>query len=110
MASKLLLVLLLQQVSSKIRKYNTSLHRMYILAPADYEVTVRQLTFSPTVNVNPVPVNIINDGIHEDNETFFGNLAAAGQPVDLNPGIAVVTIIDDIDRKLPCCNGSVHVR
>ena len=76
---------------------------MYVLAPSDYERTVAQLTFSPTVNVNPVPVNIVNDDIHEDNETFFGNLAAdADQPVILNPERAVVTIVDDNDCKVLC--------
>ena len=84
---------------------------MCILVPADYERTVRLLTFSPTVNVNPVPVIIINDDIHEDSERFFGNLtAAADQPAILNPATAVVTILDDNDRKVLCCNGNVHVK
>ena len=84
---------------------------MWRLAPADYERTVRSLTFSPTVDVNAVPVTIINDNIHEDSERFFGILAAAAdQPAILNPATAVVTIIDDNDRKVPCCNASVHVR
>ena len=92
-------------------KYNVRLHKMCILVPADYERTVRLLTFSPTVNVNPVPVTIFNDNIHEDSERFFGNLAAAAdQPAILNPSTAVVTIIDDNDRKVLCCNASVHVK
>ena len=82
----------------------TSLHKMMcVLDPSDYERTVAQLTFSPTVNVNPIPVNIVSDDIHEDNETFFGNLAAdADQPVILNPEGVVVTILDDNDRKVLC--------
>ena len=76
---------------------------MCVLDPSDYERTVAQLTFSPTVNVNPILVNIVNDDIHEDSETFFGNLAAdVDQPVILNPERAVVTIIDDNDRKVLC--------
>ena len=82
---------------------------MYVLDPADYERTVRQLTFSPTVNINPVPVNIINDDIHEDSETFLGTLSATGQPVILNPDTAVVTNTDDIDRKVPCCYANGHI-
>ncbi len=72
------------------------------LAPADYEMTVSQLTFSPTMDVDTVAVTIFNDAIHEDNETFIGNLpiASADPQTILNPSTAVVTIIDDIDRKL----------
>ena len=81
--------------------YINRLHKMCILTPADYERTVRQLTFSPTVDVNAVPVNIINDDIHEDNERFFGNLTVdTDQQTILNPDTAVVTILDDIDCKL----------
>ena len=83
---------------------------MYVLDPADYERTVRQLTFSPTVNFNPVPVNIINDNIHEDSETFLGTLSTTGQHVILNPDRAVVTITDDIDCKVPYCYANVHIR
>ena len=83
---------------------------MYILAPADYDRTVRTLTFSPAMNLNSVAVNIINDDIHEDSETFLGLLTAPGQPVILNPDTAVVTITDDIDRKVSCCNANVHIR
>ena len=83
---------------------------MYVLDTADYERTVRTLTFSPTVNVNSVPVNIFNDDIHEDSETFLGTLSATGQSVILNPDTAVVTITDDIDRKVPCCYANVHIQ
>ena len=83
---------------------------MYVLDIADYERTVRTLTFSPTVNVNSVPVTIFNDDIHEDSETFLGTLSATGQPVILNPDRAVVTITDDIDRKVSYCYANVHIR
>jgi hypothetical protein len=73
---------------------------MCALAPADYERTVSQLTFSPTMDVNTVPVTIFNDVIHENNETFLGNLRNPDPQTILNPSTALVTIIDDIDRKL----------
>ena len=72
---------------------------IYFLDPADYERTVTQLTFSPTVAVNPVSVNIIDDDIHEDSENFFSVLTAPGQPAILNPDRALVTIVDDNDRR-----------
>ena len=69
---------------------------MCVLDPSDYERTVAQLTFSPTVNVNPILVNIVNDDIHEDSETFFGNLAVdADQPVDLDPANGIMIISDE---------------
>ena len=80
-------------------KYSTLHSIVYILDPADYERTVTQLTFSPTVAVNPVSVNIIDDEIHEDSENFFGVLTAPGQPAILNPDRAVVMITDDNDRR-----------
>ena len=74
---------------------------MYVLAPSDYERTVIQLTFSPTVDVNPVSVNIVNDDIHEDSETFFGNLAVdADQPVDLDPANGIMIISDEDSESL----------
>jgi hypothetical protein len=73
---------------------------MCVLAPADYERTVSQLTFSPTMDVDTVTVTIFNDGIHEDNETVIGNLRNPDAQTILNPSTAVVTIIDDVDRKL----------
>ena len=51
------------------------------------------------MDVNPVSVKIIDDDIHEDSENFFGVLTAPGQPAILNPYRAVVTIVDDNDRK-----------
>ena len=53
------------------------------------------------MNVNPVPVTIIDDNIHENNETFLGTLTATGQPAILNPDTTVITIIDDNDREIP---------
>ena len=53
--------------------------------PADYNATQVILTFSPGVDVIPVPVPIINDMIVEGNETFFGLLDAQGQPVIVDP-------------------------
>ena len=57
------------------------------------------LTFSPVVDVNEVSVTIIDDAIHEGNETFLGLLDAQSQPVITNPDAATVIIIDDNDRK-----------
>ena len=58
------------------------------------------LTFSPTVDVNEVSVNIIDDDIHENSETFFGLLDSQDPSVITNPERATVTITDDNDRKL----------
>ena len=51
------------------------------------------------MDVNEVVVNIINDDIREDTETFFGSIDGQGQPVITNPDLAVVRINDDNDGK-----------
>ena len=68
---------------------------IFYTAPSDYEGTSRLLTFSPSINMVPVEVNIINDDIVEGNETFFGILENQGQPVMTQPDRATVTIIED---------------
>ena len=68
---------------------------IFYTAPRDYEGTSRLLTFSPSINMVPVEVDIFNDGIVEGNETFFGILDNQGQPVMTRPDRAIVTIVED---------------
>ena len=51
------------------------------------------------MDVNEVVVNIINDDIREDTETFFGSIDGQGQPVITNPDLVVIRIIHN-DCKL----------
>ena len=72
---------------------------IFSLTLADYESKSELLTFSPTVDVNEVVVNIINDDIREDTETFFGSIDGQDQPVITNPDSVVIRIIHN-DCKL----------
>ena len=67
----------------------------FFSVPSDYERTEQLLTFSPTILSVQVPVTIINDSIVEEDETFFGNLDARGQPANTDPAIASVLITED---------------
>ena len=58
------------------------------------------LTFNSTTTSLEVPVDILNDNILENNETFIGDLATTDDRVDLNPINATATIIEDNDGKL----------
>ena len=57
------------------------------------------LTFNAAVTSLIVSVPIINDTIAEPDQYFFGNLRNPVGPGDLNPDQAMVTIVDDGDRK-----------
>ncbi len=63
------------------------------VAPADFvsRSNVR-LTFSPSVNSTTVTVDLINDGIVENREEFYGNLSATDSAITLSPDAAIVSI------------------
>ncbi len=56
--------------------------------------------FSPSQLSVDVPVTILDDSVVEANENFFGLLTnPVGDPVNLNPDRATVTINDTGDGK-----------
>ena len=64
-------------------------------APSDYTATSVDLTFTPGVNSLTVSVPIIDNGILEDTEQFFGDLNTSDPDVNLMPSGANITITDD---------------
>ena len=53
------------------------------------------LTFTPGVNSLTVSVPIIDNGILEDTEQFFGDLSTSDPDVDLRPQRTTIRITDD---------------
>ena len=65
----------------------------------DYIATSQIITFQPGETCVSVPVDILDDGVHEKNETFIGKLKISDStPYHVSigePSTAVGTIIDD---------------
>ena len=66
-----------------------------VAGPSDYTGVSRQLSFQPGGTELCTTINIINDVILEDSETFSVQLTATDQAVILNPSSATVSIIDN---------------
>jgi len=66
-----------------------------VAGPSDYTGVSRQLSFQPGGTELCTAINIINDVILEDSETFSVQLTATDQAVILNPSSATVSIIDN---------------
>ena len=65
---------------------------------------VRTLTFSSTSLSQQVSVNILTDGLFEDDEQFLGNLASSGDSrIILDPMSATVSIQDVDGKTLSAC-------
>ena len=62
------------------------------------------LTFTPGVNSLTVSVPIIDDGILEDIEQFFGDLSTSDPDVDLRPQRTTIIIVDDGNGYRVYCN------
>ena len=58
------------------------------------------LTFTPGVNSLTVSVPIIDNGILEDTEQFFGDLSTSDPDVDLRPQRTTIRIADDDGKFL----------
>ena len=72
------------------------LYLIYLLAaPSDYTATSVDLTFTPGVNSLTVSVPIIDNGILEGTEQFFGDLSTSDPDVDLRPQRTTIKITDD---------------
>ena len=69
--------------------------KFFFKAPSDYIATSVDLTFTPGVNSLTVSVPIIDDGILEDTEQFFGDLNTSDPDVDLRPQRTTIIIVDD---------------
>ena len=70
----------------------------YVAGPGDYtEVISRQLSFQPGTTQLCTPINITDDAILEDSETFTVQLNATDQSVILSPSSSTVpvTILDN---------------
>ena len=65
----------------------------------DYNATSQTIIFQPGETCVSVTVDIIDDGVHEKNETFIGVLKTSDSNPDHvsigKPSTAVGTIIDD---------------
>ena len=67
-------------------------------APADYTSTTMNLTFNMNSLLQIVPVMVMNDGLLEYEEVFYGNLtlpAGTTSNIRLIPSMADVTITDN---------------
>ena len=67
-------------------------------APADYTSTTMTLTFNMSSPFQIVPVMVMNDGLFEYEEVFFGNLtlpAGTTSNIRLIPPMATVAITDN---------------
>ena len=67
-------------------------------APADYTSTTMTLTFNMNSLFQIVPVMVMNDGLLEYEEVFFGNLtlpAGTTSSIRLIPSMATVAITDN---------------
>ena len=77
------------------------LHLIYLFAaPSDYTATSVDLTFTPGVNSLTVSVPIIDNGILEGTEQFFGDLSTSDPDVDLQPQRTTIRIADDDGKFL----------
>ena len=66
-----------------------------IAGPGDYtEVISRQLSFQPGTTQLCAPINITDDAILEDSETFSVQLNTTDQAVILDPISSTITILD----------------
>jgi hypothetical protein len=68
-------------------------------APSDYAGISQVLTFSSSMTLQTVNVNIVDDDLLEIDEVFSASLALvnpdADERVQLQPDSAIVTIIDE---------------
>jgi hypothetical protein len=75
------------------------------IAPDDYMTTGLRLTFGSSSALNvpvPVPVDIVPDGVLENDETFTASLTLVPSAllVSVNPSLATVTIEDDDEVQI----------
>ena len=69
---------------------------LFSTAPDDFVNTLEiVLQFNGVLKSQTVTIMIENDNVLENNETFFGNLAAIDQQVIVAPQTAVITIVED---------------
>ena len=63
----------------------------------DYNASSANFIFDGDPHKECVPINIINDDLTEQNETFLViiNTTITSQTASLNPAYAFVTIVDD---------------
>ena len=70
------------------------------IAPVDFQrVSGIKFVLDATTTSREITVNIVNDDIQENLESFYGNLSTANATVDLIPAAARVTIIDVEAKK-----------
>ena len=70
----------------------------FLVAPGDYDSVTELLTFSPSMTRQCVEFTGKEDGIVEPNENFTVTLTS-GDEVDLNPDVAVVTIVEGVGKQ-----------
>lgn len=92
--------------------YSHVLHLSSLTAPGDYDSVVnRVLSFSPSVSVIPVSIDINEDDIDEQVESFFADLtlvAEGDDDVQLRPNRAEIRIMSvggkPFFNQLSSCN------
>ena len=76
-------------------QYLVYIHFVISVADVDFITTSAVLTFNASTSLQCDQVIIINDGILENNETFFVQLESSDDVVTVSLNSAPVTIIDD---------------
>ena len=76
-------------------QYLVYIHFVTFVADVDFITTSAVLTFNASTPLQCDQVIIINDGILENNETFFVQLESTDDVVTVSLNSAPVTIIDD---------------
>ena len=76
-------------------QYLVYIHFVTSVADVDFITTSAVLTFNASTSLQCDQVIIINDGILENNETFFVQLESSDDAVNVSLNSAPVAIIDD---------------
>jgi len=76
-------------------QYLICIHFITSVADVDFITTSAVLTFNASTPLQCDQVIIVNDGILENNETFFVQLKSTDDVVNVSLNSAPVTIIDD---------------
>ena len=75
-------------------------------APEDYNGTAVTVTFPVGTTLVPVPISIVNDELHEDQERFSLSLSTSDPSVELGPNSTVE--INDDDGKFAGTRDTDH--
>ncbi len=70
----------------------------FLVAPGDYDSLTTTLIFNPSMTRQCVEFTGKEDGIVESNENFTVTLTSGGDEVELNPDVAVVTIVEGVGK------------